>query len=175
VRRLLYIIIFGLGIFLPGCGNITTLAYIVPDHYQGFLAIYYECPGGKPVDQSDGRAHITFDAHGVACIKESYVTLFPGGARHVASVQTVSGQSVRFAGGWEQVSTGYALLDLSVQQGYGPNGNNPPQYTISILWVGEMQRLNELSQTNQYSTELATFLEQSLGIPPNGGPPRKRP
>ncbi|HEU4321933.1 MAG TPA: hypothetical protein VFS21_02185 [Roseiflexaceae bacterium] len=150
--------------------SITWLEYTVPDQYEGFMALYYECPGGAPVERRDGRVHITFDNQGVACIKDRYGSVFPDLAKHVAEVRTTSGKPVRFAGGWEQVGTGYAMLDLTLRQSFGPN-ETKPDYMISVMWLGDMERLAEWSETGEYAEQQARFFEQKLGIPRDGRRP----
>jgi hypothetical protein len=163
-------------LFLPGCGLGTGLEYTIPDNYSGFLVIEYDCTNGELAERRNGRVHITFQANGVACLAESYEAIFPSGAFYVAQVQTQSGATIRFQGPVQADMQGYALTDLSmIQQRTGPSGDVPPDFTIGILWVGDVEELAALMQEDTYEEALATFLEQELGISRRIGEPRRQP
>ena len=152
---------------LGACGNVTVLHYTIPDTYQGFLVIRYACPQGEPVVRQDGRIHITFQDNGTACLAAGYTDIFPSGVFHVARVETLSGQSIRFAGSVDKQSSGYALVDLSVMQDIKGPSPDAPTDTYGILWVGDVADLSARAQAGEYSNQLADFLEQHVGVPRN--------
>ena len=165
-----------LSLFLVSCGLSTGLEYTIPDNYNGFLVIEYACVNGTPVERRNGYVHITFQDNGVACLAESYEEVRPYGTFYVAQILTRSGTAVRFQGPVRDDMTGYALTDLSmIQRRTGPSGDVPPDFTIGILWVGDMQALATLMKESMYQEALATFLEQQMGISPRISEPRRRP
>jgi hypothetical protein len=165
-----------LAMLLSSCANITNLEFTIPDNYEGFLVIEYECENGTSADQSSSKVHITFDNTGVACLTDTYSTMFPGGAFHVSAIHTRSGKGVRFQGPISDTTTGYALTSIStMRRRTNFSKDAPPDFILSILWVGEMQNLNAILKGGNYSNELATFLEQELGIPRRMSEPRRQP
>lgn len=165
-----------LGMLLGSCGLSTGLEYTIPDNYTGFLVIEYDCVNGTPVERRNGHVHITFQDNGVACLAGSYQEVLPDGTFYVARILTRSGTAVRFQGPVRDDMTGYALTDLEmIQQRTGPSGDVPPDFTIGILWVGDMQALATLMKESTYQEALATFLEQQMGISRRMGEPRRRP
>ena len=83
----------------------------------------------------------------------------------MGAIQTRSGTQVRYQGLWKDTARGYVLTAFSViQYRWKSFGDTDPDLTISVQWVGDMEHLSTLLQTNQYAEEEATFLEQQLGI-----------
>nr|MCU0494677.1 hypothetical protein [Chloroflexaceae bacterium] len=161
------------GWLLTGCLGINRVTYTIPDTYEGFLVIEYDCPNGTARTASGGTVHITFQDNGVACVRESYTDAYPGGARFMERIQTRSGQTVRYQGRWDATAQGYAMTDFSVVR-HSASGATP-NLTYSIQWVGRMEHLTELLRTDQYREAEASFLEQQLGISRLIGEPRRTP
>lgn len=157
------------GILLTGCGPGTHLEYVIPDAYQGFLVIEYECDGGHSARQSDGRVQFVFNAMGVACVSDTYTAIYPTGMSSVWKVETRSGQPVDFVGSWSHGQRGSGVVGAGVTRiSYGPQGVD--EETYEVLWVGQLADFAKLMDTQQYTTAEARFFERSLGIPVAGGP-----
>jgi hypothetical protein len=79
-RAFLLLIIASLLLFLAiQCGSMNpyqSLAvdwyYKIPDGYQGFLVIKYDCAGGKPLVIENGEIHLEFSNDGTACISTAF-------------------------------------------------------------------------------------------------------
>ena len=125
--------------------------YTIPDGYQGFLVIRYECAGGKPLVIQDGKIYLEFDDDGTACIND---TFRPNHGQVFA--QHRNGQPIRVVGSpWNE--NGYALYTAGVRgiERYGVDYG-----TFVTLWVGDMEYL-----AANYLKGLDQFLEDRFGIP----------
>lgn len=59
---------------LLGCGqqyHNVDHTYIVPDGYEGYLVVKFNCIGGVPIDLSSEMIEIAFADNGTACITNS--------------------------------------------------------------------------------------------------------
>lgn len=139
------------------CMGITPIRYVIPDGYTGFLAVAYACPGGHPVQRDGETIVFVFDAHGVDCIQEGYVDVFPRGARHVDGVATTSGRAIPFLGGEATDLKAWGMIDggYMEQEGVG---------AFSISWVGAMQDLAAKQASGALTEERAVFEECWLGL-----------
>jgi hypothetical protein len=136
--------------------------YIIPDNYEGFLAIHYNCAGGQPLEVQDRTLTVEFNQDGTFCASNDF---FP--TKGTLEVQTISGQDVPYFGlGWND--TGYGLLGGDT---YGIGGNtrrNPTddKLVFSIYWVGDAEYWASIRNTAIYAEELEIFLEDRFGVPP---------
>ncbi|HKR60200.1 MAG TPA: hypothetical protein VJS64_10745 [Pyrinomonadaceae bacterium] len=106
--------------------------YVIPDNYEGFLAIRFECPGGQPLVKK-GVAHVVFKADGTFCTSDtrkpsSETTWLPDLQR--SPHQTASGKPVEKP--VETPERGYALCCENI--------TNYCDSTFIVLWVGNMPR-----------------------------------
>jgi hypothetical protein len=156
------------GLLLAGCGPVTVLEYTVPDNYEGFLVIRYECPGGTAAEQRDGRTTIRFENNGVACVRQRYRDIYPAGISHTARIQTTSGREVEYIVPGSPPQSGQGLLEGGLTTTtYGPTGDEPPAFIYSVLWLGKASVLDSLQKDGTYTTKEAEFLERSIGKPQN--------
>jgi hypothetical protein len=125
--------------------------YTIPDGYQGFLVIRYDCTGGKPLVIQNEEIHLEFNNDGTACIKDAFQ---PTHGQDFA--QDKSGRSVRVVGSpWND--KGYALYG----QGVMSIGRYGKDYgTFEVLWAGDMEYL-----AKQYFRGLDQFLDDRFGVP----------
>ncbi len=125
--------------------------YTIPNDYQGFLVIRYECAGGKPLVIQSGKARVEFGDDGTACLSSAFQ---PSHGQDFA--QDKSGRSVRIVGSpWNE--KGYALYG----QGVMSVGRYGKDYgTFEILWAGNMEYL-----AMYYLRGLDQFLEDRFGVP----------
>jgi len=56
-----------------GFDDSTQWIMIVPDGYEGLVAIHYECPGGKPLQRNSRTVTVEFDHAGVLCTSDSHL------------------------------------------------------------------------------------------------------
>jgi len=153
---------------LTSCGPGTRLEYIIPDAYQDFLVIEYECVGGSSARQSGGSVQFVFNDVGVACVSDTYMEIYPTGVSSVWKVETRSGQAVPFVGSTYRSQTGYALVGAQlIRISYGPQGLDEDMF--EVLWVGQLNDLLTLVESREYTTVRAKFFQRNLGIPVAGG------
>ncbi len=108
--------------------------YVVPDNYEGFLAIRFSCPGGEALIRN-GVAHLEFKPDGTFCTNDPWVptwesTWLPNMRR--SPHRSASGRPIDMPA--ETPKTGYALCC----EGTADYCNS----TFVVLWVGEMARKN---------------------------------
>ena len=127
--------------------------YIIPNNYQGFLVIRYECAGGRPLVIQDGKAQIEFNDDGTACISNAFQA-----SHGQVFAASKSGEPIKVSGAgapWNE--KGYAL--------YGDGVRSIERYGVDygafeILWVGDMEYL-----AKHYLEGLDQFLEDRFGVP----------
>ena len=125
--------------------------YTIPNAYQGFLVIRYECAGGKPLVILNGKAQIEFNDDGIACIKDAFQ---PTHGQDFA--QDKNGQPIRVVGSpWNE--KGYALYGQGTM---GIEVHGIDYGTFEIFWVGDMEYL-----AKHYLEGLDQFLKDRFGIP----------
>ena len=127
--------------------------YTVPDDYQGFLVIRYDCVGGKPLLIQNGKAQIEFLDNGTACISDAFQA-----SQGQVFAENKSGRPVKVAGAgapWNE--KGYALYGDGVRgiERYGKDYG-----TFEVLWVGQMEYL-----AKHYLEGLDLFLKDRFGVP----------
>jgi hypothetical protein len=105
--------------------------YTIPDGYQGYLAVRFECPGGEPLIRN-GVAGVRFRADGTFCTSDSYMPTwstqwFPKltGSAHRNS----SGKPIDQID--QPAESGYAICCVGVTD-YG-------KYRLLTMWVGDMK------------------------------------
>ena len=108
--------------------------YVVPDNYEGFLAIRFSCPGGEPL-MKDGVAHVEFKSDGTFCTSDPWVptsstTWFPTMRR--SPHRSASGKSIEKP--VEIPKSGYTLCCEGT--------TTYCDSTFLVLWVGNMPRRN---------------------------------
>lgn len=106
--------------------------YVIPDNYEGFLAIRYSCPGGVPLIKN-GIAHVEFKADGTFCTSDSFLpstesTWFPN--LRQSPHRSASGKPIEKP--VETPQSGYALCCEGI--------TNFCDTTFLVLWVGNMPR-----------------------------------
>jgi hypothetical protein len=106
--------------------------YVVPDNYEGFLAIRFECPGGQPLIK-DGVARVVFKSDGTFCTSDKWrpstdTTWLPD--LKSSPHKTASGKPIEKP--VETPESGYVLCCESLTRYC--NG------TFLVLWVGNMPR-----------------------------------
>ena len=154
---------FALAVLLSQCSSSKHIdwLYIIPDNYQGFLVIKYECQNGKPLVIKDGEIQVEFNADGTFCTSDKF-SLTDG----QDFAQTKSSQPVRVVGSpWNQ--KGYALTGGSTLTIGGNTMRNPSNkdFTFSIWWAGDMEYLASIRNEAAYAEGLDEFLESRFGVP----------
>ncbi len=125
--------------------------YTIPDGYQGFLAIRYECAGGKPLVIQDGKTYLEFNGDGTACVKDAYES-----SHGQVFVQQRNGQPVRVASSpWNE--KGYAFYAdgvMSIEVYHVDYG------IFERMWAGDMEYFGA-----HYFEGFDQFLKDRFGIP----------
>lgn len=126
--------------------------YVVPDKYEGFLAIRFNCPGGQPLIKN-GLAHVEFKPNGTFCTSDSYTasyeaTWFPTLRR--SPHKSASGKPIEKP--VETPESGYAICCEGT--------TNFCDSTFVVLWVGNMPRRNIRIPEDQIR-----FLKQNFDLP----------
>ena len=132
---------------------------IVPQGYEGMLAIHYQCPGGKPLPVTNKTIRVAFARNGVYCTSDDSfgyrgpapVIEHPNGTRipYVTDVYTYEGygmccESLRVIGGGTTENPGADLI-------------------LGLYWVGTMQpRPRDESHIPLQDLEL--FLLREFGV-----------
>jgi len=124
-------------IVLAACGTSdddVTWEYTIPEGYVGWLAIQYECAGGKPLDRKGSVIRVTFGEDGLFCTTDSS---FPWSGQSTA--QSMSGFQIPVYG-QPAGKTGYGICcqqAFSAARGAGP----APQIvlTLDLMWAGNME------------------------------------
>lgn len=156
--------------FLMGCLPATGLEFVVPDGYEGFLLVRYDCPGGQPVVRRDSRTIITFRSNGTACVSDSHQDVFSSSAFRIERIQSASGNRTI---PWVVDATnaqGVGLVSISTAQS---GQADRVLATFSEFWIGDMAHLRGIVANGQYSEKLAQVYE-ALGKQRDGtiGPPK---
>jgi hypothetical protein len=132
--------------------------YIIPDDYQGYLAIHYNCPNGQPLDIQSGVITIRFNVDGTFCTSDStFPTSGPG-----STAETGSGQPIpRTLKPHEH--SGYAFCCES-SMAIGGNTQQNPGSTLylDILWVGHLEPRPESEPL--VPDNLHEFLQTQFGL-----------
>ena len=136
------------------CNNLDEVKweYVVPDNYEGFLAIRFSCPGGQPLIK-DGLAHVEFKPDGTFCTSDPWVpthetTWLPDLRR--SQHRGVSGKPIEKP--VEMPNSGYALCCEGTTR-YCDS-------TFLVLWVGNMPRKNVKIPEDEIK-----FLQQHFPLP----------
>lgn len=165
--KTIHILTIGLAVlFMAQCssGQEVSWKYTVPDNYEGYLVVQYDCEGGKPLDVIDGVVNIVFSLDGTSCIKDSFESVFPNGTVSLASrdiAQTSSGLKIPIVSPYRG-KKGIALTSLSNRR----LNRDGREYNFSILWVGDMQKLDRSINTGAAQEHFDAFLETRYGIKP---------
>lgn len=134
--------------------------YIIPDGYTGFLAIQYNCSGGKPLHRQGQRIIVQFDQHGLACTSEAPFA----SSGHLPTAQTVQGQVIPYT----TDPLNYTGFALCCEHTHGIGGNtleNPgADLILDLLWVGHLTP--RPSTSPEAPGDLQEFLNTRFGIKP---------
>jgi hypothetical protein len=139
----------------------VNIAYTVPDNYQGFLVVLYNCPDAHQSARMGSAVQIKFDTNGIACIPEEYDEIYNTSFHSIRSIQTHQGKTVRFEPELSMNSNGYALVDLQVfTRRYGSYNEQQKECVYSTLWIGETSTLFYITASNKYTLEEQAFFER---------------
>lgn len=147
-------------LLLSSCGLFSSLSITIPDGYQGFLIVRYECEDGTPFAREYNVAEITFDDTGALCLDTTFEEMYPYGVHRISSVQTSSGQSVPFRGN-SLDEPGYALVALQTVLCTRASSTKDYDEIYSIMWVGEIEDLEVINQQDRYMEEQASFARKN--------------
>ncbi len=135
--------------------------YIVPDDYQGYLAVRFDCPGGEPLIKN-GVARVRFKPDGTFCTSDSYRPMWSS-----QWLPELTKRPHRSSSGKpidqlpEPVQSGYAICCTMITT-YG-------NAQFLIMWVGEMEHRT----TNPYlPDDQAAFLRQRFNLSDRADNPR---
>lgn len=160
------ILLFGIStLSLQGCLAVNRLHLIVPEQYQGFLVIRFQCPNGTMVHRQLGTTTIAFSANGTACLTESYEAVITG----TWMIENIQNESGTMTVPW--------VTDLRSAQGWGLVGGS----TSSVLdahgqvrarfaeyWIGDMAYLRDITSDQRFTEWEADFFAERFGLQRDG-------
>ncbi len=145
---------------LPGCSSTRYVDrhFTVPDHYEGFLVIRYDCPNGQPLRMVNRSLSVTFNLDGTFCTSDPFFA-----TRGQVFVENESGQAIHMASA-PRDERGYGYYDVGVRAIGGNTRRNPTDTDIvlSIAWVGDLEESPSVTGSTRYN--LDAFLEERFGI-----------
>lgn len=130
----------------------TTWHLVVPDDYQGFLVIMYNCPEGEPLKFQGDRVEIVFSDEGVYCTSNE-----PFGWEGQVFASTRSGQLLQGPALWNKKGYGFYGDGLITVHG-------PPVYRFDVYWAGDLEYLASIRNNPDYKFQLNEFLLNNFGI-----------
>jgi hypothetical protein len=156
VIRLGSTIIFCL-FLLAACSHYTFATYqeinkelIIPDNYQGFLVVRYNCPDGLPLSASTEVITYRFRHDGTICTRDPVPTTWGQYA-----IRTHGGkQLVAMGDPWP--TTGYGITDAEIYT----TAIAGQQMSFEVYWVGN---LATHANIRDYDEQLDRFLTVRFG------------
>jgi hypothetical protein len=128
-----------LTLLLAGCfGNRSEYIkweYIIPDNYVGYLAIRYDCPGGRPLIEENNTIRVNFKSDGTFCTSSSLVSSWSDGDK----AWNTSGQTIPFANGVPDKPEDAICCGSSRVIGGGTVANPGLEMVFFLMWVGPME------------------------------------
>jgi len=133
--------------------------HIIPDGYQGFLAVRFDCPDGTPLHIKNETIEIQYQANGTFCTSDAHFAW----AGQV-NARTRSGKPVE-VNPFER--KGFAMCCGGTRTVSHDDG---PEYVFMIYWVGDLPERDALQANPKRIPDSATynvesFLEDRFGIP----------
>lgn len=146
---------------LVQCSSRRTVQwhYIIPDGYQGYLAIRYNCPAGQPLVETKGVIIIHFNADGTFCTSDSFFA----STGHLPTAETASGQPIPYIIDPRQ-HQGYAICcgNKMVIGGNTLENPSPNDLELELMWVGEMHPRPR--DAPEVPDDIHTFLQDRFGL-----------
>lgn len=132
----------------------TTIDFIVPDNYQGWLVVAWNCEGGAAFDDlktGDARYQITYRADGTACIADSH----PSPGYIIGEYRYASGADAPvLTGGTLVASQHYAATPATGTP--TPAQSRPASemtYNLASLGIGDADSLGDSCDLDRFFTE----------------------
>ena len=128
--------------------------FVVPENYQGWLAIRYDCPGGAPLDINQDPIRAVFNQTGVIGTSNTFVP-----TRGQIFVQSTSGQVIdSTAFDWDEQGYGFA------DDGHSGIYIGDTKYDLAMWYVGDKDYINSMKNATVYRTSRDAFLKAQFGI-----------
>lgn len=133
--------------------------HVVPDGYEGYLVIRYQCPGGTPLVIKNDTIEVIYKDDGTFCTSDDK---FWGQGKVFA--RTHSGQSIPVR---VQTMEGYGLCcDQSMS--IAKSATAPEDFSFTLFWVGNLGQMEAFRQAKQIpetpNYSLDVFLEERYHI-----------
>lgn len=151
----------GFRINLPDNSNpalAIDIVHVIPEDYEGFVLIMYDCPGGVPLFQNQPQMIIQYNPDGTFCTSDS-----PVATRGKVWAKTLTGQAIPVRGMVDNKRhQEYALfLDgsrtISLADG--------SYVSFMVNWVGRSEGLRRLQgRQGTYNKDLDLFIEARFGL-----------
>ena len=133
--KLLLGIILCAGSFLgcsPKSGKEINWIYIIPEQYEGWVAIQYDCNGGVPLEEINNVIEVHFGSDGMFCTSDSFSAWH--GQLHAMDTR---GNPIPVVYQPSEIS-GYALCcSQAIGMSY-TEGERSFELSFEISWVGDM-------------------------------------
>ena len=149
-------------LFLMGCAESAPYIrwhYVVPDGYQGFVAIHFECAGGSPLPMQKGTITVAFDEKGLYCTSDqATASIGP-----LPNFTNASGSVIPYVSD-PYTYTGYAACCEDGTRVIGGNTAENPESTIivRVQWVGYLSP--RPSTEPEAPDDIELFIQDRFGL-----------
>jgi hypothetical protein len=128
--------------------------FVIPNNYEGFLVIGYDCMDGEQLLTNNNTIQVNFNQDGTFCATE-----LPFSSRGQYSAQTQSGQHIEASGIlWEREGFGFHADQLITVHHEGA------RQQFGVYWVGDLEYFASIRNKDQYMDQLNSFLKDRFGV-----------
>ncbi len=121
-------------IVLTSCRNDDVIwEYNIPNGYEGWLAIQYDCPGGTPLNRQGNVIQVSFGEDGLFCTTDSSFS-WHGQQRATSTNGDQIPVYVQPAG-----KTGYGVCCGQAFSSYFPAYAQRIEIVLDLMWVGNLE------------------------------------
>lgn len=124
---------------------------IIPDNYQGFLVVRYDCPDGVPLPDNGTVITYLFGDNGTICTSDPVPT-----TRGQYAIKTHSGTSLVAMGApWPETGYGITAAELYT------TSITDQRMSFEVYWAGDLAAHADI---RDYDQRLDRFLTDQFGI-----------
>ncbi len=126
-----------IGLF-SGCSfvsvNHVDWVYIIPDQYEGWIAIQYECKDGVPLEEKEDVIEVVFGTDGIFCTTDSQFS-----SRGQIIARNTSGTPIPYYHD-NRGQAGYGVCCINGLVEARGIGDNQTTIIVDLIRVGDMQQ-----------------------------------
>jgi len=127
--------------------------FTIPNEYQGFLVIGFNCPKGNDVQKSDYSLRVRYSSKGIACTSMKFLDLFPNIGTD--SFTDTDGKTIPFLINGKDKNPAPSRAICGGETASRIIGGKELFYYLH--WVGDPVRYYEFRNTDQYLIEENRF------------------